>query len=101
MRPQKVQNKAEKAEIRKGTRYAKKALPSRESSALLPLINRIICGDAKLGLSRIPDQNIDLIVTSPPYNFGHAYAQDPLTIPMNGMNISRIFWGSGRNVNVY
>jgi site-specific DNA-methyltransferase (adenine-specific) len=77
MRPQKVQNKEEKARIRKGTRDAKKALPSKESSALLPLINRIICGDAKSVLSRIPDQSIDLIVTSPPYNFGHAYAQDP------------------------
>jgi site-specific DNA-methyltransferase (adenine-specific) len=77
MRPQKVQNKEEKARIRKGTRDAKKALASKESSALLPLINRIICGDAISVLSRIPDQSIDLIVTSPPYNFGHSYAHDP------------------------
>ena len=27
-------------------------------------------------LSSIPDRSIDLIITSPPYNFGHSYAQD-------------------------
>ena len=27
-------------------------------------------------LSSLPDRSIDLIITSPPYNFGHSYAQD-------------------------
>jgi site-specific DNA-methyltransferase (adenine-specific) len=77
MRPEKVQNKEGKAKIRKGSRDAKNALHSPESPALLPFINRIICGDAKNIIPRIPDRSIDLIVTSPPYNFGHSYAQDP------------------------
>jgi DNA modification methylase len=77
MRPEKIQNKEGKARIRKGSRDAKNALPSQESPELLPLTNRIICGDARAVLPRIPDRSIDLIVTSPPYNFGHSYAQDP------------------------
>lgn len=35
-------------------------------------IDRIICGDAR-DLSMIPDESIDLVVTSPPYNAGIAY----------------------------
>ncbi len=32
--------------------------------------HRIICGDARTELGRLPDEEVDLIVTSPPY-FGH------------------------------
>ena len=39
-------------------------------------MNRIICDDALKAMARIPDQSLDLIITSPPYNFGHEYAQD-------------------------
>jgi site-specific DNA-methyltransferase (adenine-specific) len=77
MRAEKVQNKEGKARIRQGSKDAKKALPSEESPALLPLINQIICGDARDVIARMPDTCIDLIITSPPYNFGHSYAQDP------------------------
>ena len=77
MKPEKVRDKEGKARIRKGSKDAKKTLRSDESPALLPLTNQIICGDARAVLARIPDRSIDLIVTSPPYNFGHSYAQDP------------------------
>ncbi|MFY9799657.1 MAG: DNA methyltransferase, partial [Methanoregula sp.] len=77
MRPEKVQDKAGKAEIRKGSKGAKNSVCSSEPREILPFVNRIICADALQALSRIPDQSIDLIITSPPYNFGHAYAQDP------------------------
>ena len=77
MKPEKVRDKAGKARTRKGSKDANKSLHSDESPALLPFVNRIICGDAQKVLARIPDAGIDLIVTSPPYNFGQSYAQDP------------------------
>jgi DNA modification methylase len=77
MRPEKVQDKVGKAVIRKGSKAAKKSVFSSEPREILPFINRIICADALQALAHIPDQSIDLIITSPPYNFGHAYAQDP------------------------
>jgi DNA modification methylase len=40
-------------------------------------LNTIICGDAADVLASLPDTCVDLIVTSPPYNFGHHYAGDP------------------------
>ncbi len=40
-------------------------------------LNTIICGDAADVLAPLPDRCVDLIVTSPPYNFGHHYAGDP------------------------
>jgi DNA modification methylase len=77
MRREKVRDKAEKAKIRKGSKDAQGALHSSESRGIQPFINSIICGDALAVLSCIPDRSIDLIITSPPYNFGHSYAQDP------------------------
>jgi len=36
-------------------------------------INQIICGDSEEALKKLPDNCIDLIFTSPPYNFGLDY----------------------------
>lgn len=36
-------------------------------------IDQILCGDSELLLSELPDNSIDLIITSPPYNFGMGY----------------------------
>ena len=77
MRPEKVQDKAGKAAIRKGSKGAKNSVVSSEPREILPFVNHIICADALQALVCIPDQSIDLIITSPPYNFGHVYAQDP------------------------
>jgi DNA modification methylase len=76
VRPEKVQDKAGKAKVRKGSRDAKQQVHSFEPAEIRKFTNRIICGDAQQALSRLPDRSIDLIITSPPYNFGHAYAQD-------------------------
>jgi site-specific DNA-methyltransferase (adenine-specific) len=78
VRPEKVQDKEGKARVRKGSQHSKQQLPSHEPAGIRRLINRIICGDAQKTLLRIPSGSIDMIITSPPYNFGHAYAQDPL-----------------------
>ncbi|MFA5330923.1 MAG: site-specific DNA-methyltransferase [Methanoregula sp.] len=77
MREEKVRDKAGKARVRKGSKDAKESLASRETPEVAPYINKIICGDAADVLARIPSESIDLVITSPPYNFGHAYAQDP------------------------
>jgi len=76
MRPEKVQDKKGKSIVRQGSKGAKNSVLSSEPREILPFVNRIICADALQALARIPHQSIDLIITSPPYNFGHAYAQD-------------------------
>jgi DNA modification methylase len=35
--------------------------------------NKIICGDSEEVLKKLPDNCVDLILTSPPYNFGLSY----------------------------
>ena len=77
MRSDKVQDKEGKARVRQGSKHANKSFPIADSPEIHPFVNRIICGDAQDVLSHIPDRSIDLIITSPPYNFGHTYAQDP------------------------
>lgn len=77
MKPEKVRNKEGKARIRQGSKEVKKTFTSDESPEHHTLTNRIICGDARTVLTRIPDRCIDLVITSPPYNFGQSYAQDP------------------------
>src|SRR5690606_32777496 len=37
------------------------------------LLNQIICGDSEECLKSLPDNSIDMILTSPPYNFGIDY----------------------------
>jgi site-specific DNA-methyltransferase (adenine-specific) len=39
-------------------------------------LNRVFCEDALVGLARIPDGSIDLIVTDPPYGLGKDYGND-------------------------
>jgi len=77
MRQEKVRDKAGKARVRKGSRDAKDTVASRQTPEVEPYLDRIICGDAAEILAEIPSESIDLVITSPPYNFGHAYAQDP------------------------
>lgn len=40
-------------------------------------INRIICGDCLKIMQKIPDNSVDLIITSPPYNIGLQYDVNP------------------------
>nr|WP_320162457.1 site-specific DNA-methyltransferase [uncultured Methanoregula sp.] len=77
MRAQKISDKKGKADLRRGTKHANERLSVQESDRIHEFTNHIICGDAQTTLSQIPDESIDLIITSPPYNFGHAYAGDP------------------------
>lgn len=76
MRAEKVKNKNRKEKIRNGTKHLKKAFTVEENLELKEFVNKIICGDAEEVLKKIPDNSIDIIITSPPYNFGHSYAND-------------------------
>jgi len=77
MRQEKIKNKVEKEKIRKGTKFSKEVSLSTESQEIERFINTIIVGDAEEILAKIPSESIDIIITSPPYNFGHSYANDP------------------------
>lgn len=76
MRQEKIKDKELKERIRGGTKHLKAPLAQIENSEIDRFINKIICGDAGSILSRFPKNSIDLIITSPPYNFGHDYASD-------------------------
>jgi len=75
----KVTNKSEKKSLRLHLVGSQLGLHSVESQeiemgpAQTPLsfeVNKIYCGDCLEVMRRIPDEFVDLIVTSPPYNFG-------------------------------
>jgi DNA modification methylase len=70
----KVQNRKGKEKNRSQYYYAQENDFS-ETNNPLPenLTNKIICGDSLEILRVIPDNSIDLIFTSPPYNFGLEY----------------------------
>lgn len=76
MRPEKVRDKPGKERIRKGTKDRRDRIPTDEPEGIRSFENRIICGDAEAVLSVMPAESVDLVLTSPPYNFGHAYAGD-------------------------
>ncbi len=46
------------------------AVPGRDSG----VFDRIVCGDARTELDRLPAESVQLAITSPPYNVGIAYA---------------------------
>lgn len=72
----KVQNRKDKEQNRSQYFYAQGHSFS-ELNQPLPeaLTNQIICGDSLDVLRGFPDNSVDLIFTSPPYNFGLEYDQ--------------------------
>lgn len=71
--PRKVLNHKTKEKLREGTKSKKKKLLAKGTTNLAALEDTILCGDSEKVLSRIPDNTIDVILTSPPYNFGLEY----------------------------
>lgn len=70
----KVQNRKGKEQNRSQYYYAQDNNFSETNNPLPPdLTNQIICGDSLELLKKFPDNSIDLIFTSPPYNFGLEY----------------------------
>ncbi|MBI4727088.1 site-specific DNA-methyltransferase [candidate division TA06 bacterium] len=71
----KVKNRLAKETKRQQYYYAQDNNFSSENTDLPDkYINKIICGDSKLVLSDLPNNCIDIVVTSPPYNFGLDYS---------------------------
>jgi DNA modification methylase len=70
----KVRNRKEKENKRAAYYYARENKFS-EINVSLPnkFLNKIICEDAEILLKQLPDNCIDLVLTSPPYNFGLRY----------------------------
>ena len=55
-------------------------------------INQIICGDSENVLHEFPDNCIDVIFTSPPYNFGLEYSSPPEADLSSTDNQDDYFW---------
>ncbi len=70
LRRPKVQNKSAKKRRRLASNTPKSAQTPSPSASLDHFVNRIICGDCLEILPQLPDNSVDLVVTSPPYNFG-------------------------------
>jgi len=75
-RERKVKNREVKEKIRGGTKYYRKSISIRETEDINKFLNKIICGDSEETLKQFPDDSVDIIITSPPYNFGLEYKDD-------------------------
>ncbi len=70
----KVKNRKEKEKIRGIYYYAQNHnFSKRNNQVPEEFINKIIVGDSEEILKKLPDNCIDLVFTSPPYNFGLEY----------------------------
>ena len=74
----KVKNREQKEEKRGRYYYARDNGFKNIVANTVPdkYLNRIICGDSKTILKGLPENSIDLIFTSPPYNFGLDYEKN-------------------------
>ena len=73
----KVKGRQKKADRRGKYYYARDhEFPTKNNPFPEHLANTIVCGDSEEVLKSIPTNSVDIIVTSPPYNFGLDYATD-------------------------
>lgn len=72
----KVKNKTQNKKNRLAYEYYKKDFDTTNNVISNDLINRIHCGDSYNFLKKLPNNCIDIILTSPPYNFGINYATE-------------------------
>ena len=71
----KVQNRKEKEEKRQQFYYTKGNNFTKTNNEIpKEFEDQIICGDSQEILSKLPDNCVDVVLTSPPYNFGLDYA---------------------------
>ncbi len=70
----KVRHRKQKEIARGAYFYVKPGIFSTSNNALpAKYVNQILCGDSEIILKELPESCIDLIFTSPPYNFGLDY----------------------------
>lgn len=72
----KVKNKTQNKKNRLAYEYYKKDFDTTNNVISNDLINRIHCEDSYNFLKKLPNNCIDIILTSPPYNFGINYATE-------------------------
>ncbi|MCX5783535.1 MAG: site-specific DNA-methyltransferase [Elusimicrobia bacterium] len=73
-REKKVKNRKGKVHERGGCFYTRGENFSKSDNEMPErFINKIITGDSELTLKKFPDNSVDIIFTSPPYNFGLDY----------------------------
>ena len=72
----KVKNRQEKVKVRLGYQdyFPQKKFSQTNNELPEKYIDKIICADSLSLLKKLPDNCIDLIFTSPPYNFGLDYS---------------------------
>ncbi|MDE2020505.1 MAG: site-specific DNA-methyltransferase [Patescibacteria group bacterium] len=75
-RERKVKDRKAKEKVRGGTQYQKQGIVVEKTAGIDRFVNRIICGDSAKELQGIPSDSVDIIITSPPYNFGLEYTDD-------------------------
>ena len=75
-RERKVVNRLQKEKIRRGTKNLTTIKSKLIEIDVSAIVNKIICGDSENILKELPDNFVDIIVTSPPYNFGLEYKDD-------------------------
>lgn len=69
----KVKNKKENSKKRLAYEYYKKDFERTNNELEIRFINKIHCSDSLELLQKLPDNSIDIVLTSPPYNFGIQY----------------------------
>ena len=80
---------------------AEELLPQKEIKKYRALpLNKIICGDSVAELKKIPDNSIDLIVTSPPYDGIRKYNGFNFDLHATGKEIYRVLKEGGLAVMV-
>jgi len=73
----KVKNRKLKEQHRGKFYYAKDHTFKKQNNTLpVKWLNQIVCADSLKTLQSLPDNCIDLVFTSPPYNFGLDYSED-------------------------
>jgi SOS regulatory protein LexA len=75
-RERKVRDRELKEKIRGGTKYRNRIIINKTPEEINKFTNKIICGDSEEVLKQFPENSIDIIITSPPYNFGLEYKND-------------------------
>ena len=72
----KVIDRTRKEKIRNGTKYLTTTKSKANGIDVSAIVNKIVCGDSENTLKQFPDNFVDIIITSPPYNFGLEYKDD-------------------------
>jgi len=75
-RERKVKDRKEKEIRREGTKYKITTKTELKEIDFSKWVNKIHCGDSEDILKEMPDNFVDIIITSPPYNFGLDYEED-------------------------